>query len=125
MEAKESTSNEALITQMRKGALPYCVMALIKDQPRYGFELVQKLCEFEGLVTSEGTIYPLLSRLRKDGTVETSWQESESGPPRRYYQLTESGRRALQTFVDEWGRFSGSVGSVLNDARGASDVTNG
>lgn len=112
MDAKES-GNEALISQMRKGALEYCVMALIKDQARYGFELVQKLGEFSGMITTEGTIYPLLSRLRKDGRVDTTWQESESGPPRRYYLLTDSGRAALEQFTLEWSRFRNSVDAVL------------
>jgi PadR family transcriptional regulator, regulatory protein PadR len=61
------------------------------------------------MVTSEGTIYPLLSRLRRDGLVESTWQESPSGPPRRYYRLTESGRAALETFKREWDRFRDAV----------------
>jgi len=59
---------ESLITQMRRGTLEYCVLALLRDQPRYGFDLVRTLGEADGLVTSEGTIYPLLSRLRRDGS---------------------------------------------------------
>jgi PadR family transcriptional regulator PadR len=62
---------------------------------RYGFDLVRTLGEADGLITSEGTIYPLLSRLRRDGLVTTSWHESPSGPPRRYYQLTPTGQQAL------------------------------
>jgi PadR family transcriptional regulator PadR len=61
------------------------------------------------MVTSEGTIYPLLSRLRRDELVETSWQESPSGPPRRYYALTADGRRALAEFTAEWARFRDAV----------------
>jgi PadR family transcriptional regulator PadR len=64
-------------------------------------------------VTSEGTIYPLLSRLRRDGLVETTWRESESGPPRRYYRLTREGQRALDTFVRDWTRFRDAVDAVL------------
>src|ERR1039458_6426759 len=79
------------LAQMRKGALEYCVLALLKDGERYGFELVRDLSAAE-LVTSEGTIYPLLSRLRQDGSVETTWRESTQGPPRRYYKLTSSGK---------------------------------
>src|SRR5438874_8759325 len=83
---------EAPIAQMRRGTLEYCVLALLRDRRRYGFELVRALGEVDGMVTSEGTIYPLLSRLRRDGLVETTWEESPSGPPRRYYRLTRSGR---------------------------------
>jgi PadR family transcriptional regulator PadR len=99
----------ALIAQMRRGTLQYCVMALLEPEERYGFDLVRALSEVEGMVTSEGTIYPLLSRLRRDGLVETTWRESSSGPPRRYYRLTDAGRAALNEFVDEWSRFRDAV----------------
>jgi PadR family transcriptional regulator PadR len=94
---------------MRKGTLQYCVLALLADEERYGFDLVRSLAETDGMVTSEGTIYPLLSRLRRDGLVETTWRESTSGPPRRYYRLTADGRRALDAFRGEWGRFRDAV----------------
>jgi PadR family transcriptional regulator, regulatory protein PadR len=100
---------DALIAQMRKGTLQYCVLALLADEERYGFDLVRALAETDGMVTSEGTIYPLLSRLRRDGLVETTWRESTSGPPRRYYRLTNAGRDALDGFIDEWGRFRDAV----------------
>ena len=77
---------------MRKGTLQYCVLALLANDERYGFDLVRSLAEADGMATSEGTIYPLLSRLRRDGLVETTWRESTSGPPRRYYRLTAAGR---------------------------------
>jgi PadR family transcriptional regulator PadR len=82
--------------------LEYCVLALLREQERYAFDLVKTLGESDGMVTSEGTIYPLLSRLRRDGLVTTTWEESPSGPPRRYYRLTPEGERALAGFVDEW-----------------------
>ena len=106
-----------MLPQLRRGALEYCVMALIRDVPRYGFDLVRELSEAEGLLTSEGTIYPLLSRLRKEGLVTTSWQESESGPPRRYYALTTDGRAALDRFVQDWSRFRDGVDRVLGLTR--------
>jgi PadR family transcriptional regulator PadR len=98
---------------MRRGTVEYCVLALLRDRPRYGFDLVRTLGETDGLVTSEGTIYPLLSRLRRDGLVTTVWHESPSGPPRRYYELTQSGHRALELFTDEWGRFTDAVDRLL------------
>ena len=76
------------------------------------------LSESAGLVTSEGRIYPLLSRLRQDQLVTTTWRESESGPPRRYYRLTESGHTALATFVKDWARFRDSVDTILNGRKG-------
>ena len=71
------------------------------------------LSGFDGLVTSEGTIYPLLARLRQEGYVETTWHESSQGPPRRYYRITDSGRGALHAFVTQWERFRDSVDKLL------------
>ena len=101
------------MTQLRRGTLEYCVMALLRSGRRYGFELVRTLSDADGLLVSEGTIYPLLSRLRRDQLVSTSWQESEAGPPRRYYQLTAAGRRALTDFTDDWVRFRDAVDALL------------
>ena len=103
------------VSQLRRGVLEYCVLALLRDGPRYGVELVRELGEAEAMVTSEGTIYPLLSRLRRDELVETSWQESPSGPPRRYYALTEQGGQALAEFTGEWARFRDAVERFIND----------
>lgn len=85
------------------------MLALLTEDERYGFELVRALGEVDGMVTSEGTIYPLLSRLRRDGLVETTWRESSQGPPRRYYQATEAGNAALAAFASEWLRFREAV----------------
>jgi len=89
------------------------VLSLLADRQVYGFDLVRQLAEVDGLVISEGTIYPLLSRLRRDGWVSTSWMESPAGPPRRYYTLTPAGRAALHAFVLEWRRFRDAVDYVL------------
>lgn len=100
-------------SQLRKGVLEYCVLALLRDGQRYGFELVRALSETGGLLVSEGTIYPLLSRLRRDNLVSTSWHESEFGPPRRYYQLTDTGKHALGEFSTEWIRFRDAVDALV------------
>ncbi len=112
---KEETRG-ALLSQMRRGALEYCVLALLRSGERYGFDLVRSLGEADGLVTSEGTIYPLLGRLRRDGLVETTWRESTAGPPRRYYRLTRAGLRSLDIFAVEWRRFRDAVDRLLEDA---------
>jgi PadR family transcriptional regulator len=106
------------IAQLRRGTLEYCVLALLREGERYGFDLVRELSEVDGMVTSEGTIYPLLSRLRRDGLVTTTWQESSSGPPRRYYKLTEAGKRALSSFTEEWGRFRDAVDQLVEKGAG-------
>jgi PadR family transcriptional regulator PadR len=102
-------AQHALLAQMRRGTLQYCVLALLASEERYGFDLVRGLAGVDGMVTSEGTIYPLLSRLRRDGLVETTWRESPTGPPRRYYRLTDAGRAALDGFGREWSRFRDAV----------------
>lgn len=102
-----------MIPQLRRGVLEFCVLALLREEERYGFELVRALSDAEGLVTTEGTLYPLLGRLRREDAVETTWRESASGPPRRYYRLTPAGHDALSAFVTEWARFRDSVDTIL------------
>jgi len=106
-----------LLTQLRRGALEYCVMAMLGEEPRYGFDLVRSLSERPGMATGEGTVYPLLSRLRREGKVATTWQPSESGPPRRYYTLTSAGQEALDQFVDAWATFRETVDSIMEERR--------
>lgn len=101
---------------MRRGALEYCVMALIAQTPRYAFDLIDALGK-TGMLTTEGTLYPLLSRLRRDGLVKTNWRESTDGPPRRYYELTADGRRALAAFRTEWTTFRSAVDGILLEAK--------
>ena len=103
----------ALPSQLRRGVLEFCVLALLRDGERYAVELVHELGSKDGLVTSEGTLYPLLSRLRREGVVTTTWRESSGGPPRRYYALTPAGRSVLNAFSDEWGRFRDTDDGIL------------
>ncbi|MGA4669264.1 PadR family transcriptional regulator [Propionibacteriaceae bacterium Y1923] len=105
------------VTQLRRGVLEHCVLALLQDDLRYGYDLVTELSE-AGLLASEGTIYPLLSRLRKEGLVETTWAESPSGPPRRYYSLTTAGHHALAEFRDAWSALKLSVDDILSGRQG-------
>jgi PadR family transcriptional regulator PadR len=106
-------------TQLRRGVLEHCVLAVLARSPEYAFELVRRLSAVDGLVTSEGTIYPLLSRLSRDGMVSTTWQPSDAGPPRKYYDLTAAGRRALDAFVAEWSTFTEGVDDLLRQAGAA------
>ena len=101
------------LPDLRRGVLEHCVLAVMRDRETYAFEIVRTLAAAGGLVTSEGTIYPLLARLRAEGLVETTWRESDAGPPRRYYRLTQEGHRALEGFVEDWGRFRDAVDAVL------------
>jgi PadR family transcriptional regulator PadR len=108
---------DKLLAQMRRGAIEYCVLALLKSENRYGFEITRELSAADELVTSEGTVYPLLTRLRNDGLVDTYWQESTEGPPRRYYRITADGKRALKSFIDQWARFRDSVDTILSKGK--------
>jgi PadR family transcriptional regulator, regulatory protein PadR len=105
-----------MMTQMRRGAIEFCVLALLRNQERYGLDLSRALAA-DGLVTSEGTMYPLLARLRQDGLVETSWHESSQGPPRRYYRLTGEGRVALDVFTVQWHQFRDAIDILLDEGR--------
>jgi PadR family transcriptional regulator, regulatory protein PadR len=104
---------DVAISQLRRGVLEFCVLALLAEEERYGVELVQQLAREQALVTTEGTLYPLLGRLRREGAVETTWQESPAGPPRRYYRLTSAGMRSLAAFAEQWESFRTSVDSIL------------
>jgi PadR family transcriptional regulator PadR len=107
-------SERDLVPQLRRGVLEYCVLALLRAGERYAVDLVHELAALDGMVTSEGTLYPLLGRLRRERLVESSWRESPSGPPRRYYRLTAEGRSALEHFSLEWTRLRDSVDHVLD-----------
>jgi PadR family transcriptional regulator PadR len=104
---------ESARSQLRRGVVEYCVLSLLEPEPRYGFELTQLLGRNVKLLLTEGTIYPLLARLRTEGLVSAEWRESKSGPPRRYYKLTAPGRRALAAFREEWTQFRRAVDAVL------------
>lgn len=104
------------LVQLRKGVLQYCVLACLRPGRAYGRQLAYQLSTEYRLLESEGTLYPLLSRLRKQGLVSTVWQESESGPPRRYYELTAEGHNALETFERGWPPFSQDVDALLKSS---------
>lgn len=102
-----------LVAQMRKGTLEFCVLALLETEPHYGFSIVRSLGETNGLGIGSGTVYPLLTRLRRDGLVTTRWAESDEGPPRRYYQLSRQGSMALDNFRQQWLIFRTDVDNLL------------
>ncbi len=105
--------NQSLITQMRKGAVEYCILALLTDRQRYGYEVVQALSRVDGMLVSEGTVYPILGRLKRDGLVVSEWRESRAGPPRKYYRLTPPGIQALEEFRAQWHLFVSAVDTLL------------
>lgn len=99
--------------QIKKGALEFCVLAVIAREEHYGYEIV-KVLNSHGLATPEGTIYPLLARLKKEGLVTASWREQEQGNPRKYYHITGPGEAALDNFRKSWPLFTLAVDNVLD-----------
>jgi PadR family transcriptional regulator PadR len=97
------------ITQLRKGLLELCILnALAKDQV-YGYDIVRQLRQIEYMVIGEGTIYPILSRLKREGLVGTTLEESTEGPARKYYQLTPRGNEVLSQMNQIWQHVLGGV----------------
>jgi PadR family transcriptional regulator, regulatory protein PadR len=104
---------EARQTQLLRGVLDLCALAVMAEEPVYGYELTQRLRE-RGLSTvGDGSVYPLLGRLEREGLVETYRQASNGGPPRKYYRLSAAGRRALAAGVAEWNATRDAVDSVF------------
>lgn len=107
--------DSAILSHLRRGALEYCVLAMLQNGRLYGLDIARRLTRDGVLMSSEGTLYPLLARLRKAGLVETTWQESTSGPPRRYYDLTDQGAAALAAFERTWIPFRAAVDAALSE----------
>ena len=100
-------------SQLLKGVLDMCLLALIAEEPSYGYEMVHKLQERGLDLVSDGSIYPLLSRLQKQDLVEGYYEGSSGGPQRKYYRIRPEGEKRLQHWHEEWGRLSVGVETVL------------
>lgn len=105
---------EAVDIQLKKGALDLCVLALLARADGYAYEIASRLAEAIGM--GEGTIYPLMRRMQGEGLVETYLVESSSGPPRKYYRLTEAGKRSLAAQTAAWRAFSSAVANIVGEA---------
>ena len=97
--------------QMRKGVLEYCILLVLDGKPLYASDIIQSLKEAKMIVV-EGTLYPLLTRLKNDGLLAYRWEESTQGPPRKYYELTNMGRKFLEELEGSWSELTDSVGKV-------------
>ena len=95
-------------TQMRKGFIAFCVLKVCSKKPVYTSDIIKELREAK-LVVVEGTIYPLLSRLQKEGLLSHEWQESEQGPPRKYYKITDFGKGVAQVAEKEINNLSATI----------------
>jgi len=98
-------------TQLRKGVLEIAALSLLQKGDYYGYELVQKISRT--IEISEGTLYPLLKRLKNEGCLKTYLKESREGPPRKYYQLTEKGKMKAKQMKNEWKDFVNKIDKIL------------
>jgi len=105
---------ESIQTQLRKGVLELCVLTLLSRADAYGYEIASRLMQEVGM--GEGTIYPLMRRMQDDGLVSTYLVEAPGGPPRKYYRMTDAGRKTLTAQREEWKNFIASVEKMLGDA---------
>lgn len=104
---------EKTTAQMRRGVLELCVLSVISDKEVYTSDIIDTMKEAE-LIVVEGTVYPLLTRLKNDDILKYKWEESSSGPPRKYYSLTEKGNEILKQLKESWNELNKSVTKLLN-----------
>ena len=100
--------------QMRKGVLEYCILSILKDGEAYTSDILDTLKDAKMLVV-EGTVYPLLTRLKNAGLLSYRWEESSSGPPRKYYELTETGKLFLKELNNTWSDLQQAVNRVTSE----------
>ena len=113
MQDKKSGGNKMTQTQMMKGILDGCLLAIIKGKECYGYEMAERLSEYGFGTISEGTIYPLLLRMQREGLVTSVRRDSIAGPKRKYYSLTDDGQKALNDFLNRWNQLEKSVNAVI------------
>jgi PadR family transcriptional regulator PadR len=104
--------------QMRRGTLELAVLLVIAPRPRYGLEILRQL-EFADLVLAEGTIYPLLARLERDGLLKSDWVEGEGPRPRKYYQLTPQGRARMKRMSAEFRSVAAGIEQMIDSVMGS------
>jgi len=100
-------------SQVKKGTLEYIVLLLLADKDQYGYELLGAIKECTSFEIAEGTIYPLLNRLKREGLIASEWFEKESGVPRKYYTITEQGLDTLKSMRHFWLELSQSIQQMM------------
>lgn len=101
--------------QMRKGVLELCILAIIEEDEVYPSDIISRL-KTNDLIVVEGTLYPLLTRLKNDGLLDYTWRESNSGPPRKYFKITDLGRQFLEALSSSWQQLVHSVAQTVGKA---------
>jgi PadR family transcriptional regulator PadR len=104
--------------QLRRGGLELAILSSVAGEPRYGLDIIRHLEESTDLVITEGTIYPILARLAKDGALRAEWVADEGPHPRKYYRLTGEGRRVLDEMLLHWDAFTEKIDHLVGTARG-------
>lgn len=100
-------------SQIKRGTLEFGILLLIRQKPRYGYELISQLERWPMVAAKESTIYPLLRRLLKEGCLDACWQETAEGlPPRKYYSITDQGRETLRAMEQEWGNLLKAITEI-------------
>ena len=117
MYAVTDLSFDNWMTQLRKGLLELAVLNTIAAGPLYGYDIVRRLSDVDHLVITEGTVYPILSRLKNSGLVETYIEESQEGPARKYYRLTTRGRDDLHRMNQHWDSLHHAIGGLRKERK--------
>ena len=99
-------------SQVKKGTLSYIILIILDDREYYGYELVQEIKMHTTLEVAEGTLYPLLNRLKAEGIVDSKWIEQESGIPRKYYTLTDTGKATLTEMKKMWSALGNAINKI-------------
>ena len=107
-------SRETWQEQLRRGSLDLAILLAVRDEPRYGLAIIQHLEAFTDLIVTEGTIYPILARLTREGLLEATWVEGEAPHPRKYYRLTRTGAARLATMTAEWRAFVEKIERLID-----------
>ena len=113
VDPKDQETGDKWEVQLRKGCLELAILAALWSQKLYGLEILRRLESDSDLIVSEGTVYPLLSRLKVLGLVRSEWVESDAGHPRKYYALTPVGKQRVLDMSKTWARFSSSMSKLL------------
>ena len=102
--------------QMRKGVLEFCILSVLSEGEHYPTEIIERMKTAKLLIV-EGTLYPLLTRLKNEGLLSYRWEESTSGPPRKYFTLTDTGKAFLKELTDNWMELTTSVNNIIQQTQ--------
>lgn len=100
-------------SQVKKGTLSFIVLLVLKEKELYGYELIEKIKKLTNIEIAEGTLYPLMNRLKTDNLLEARWVEQETGIPRKYYYLTKLGKETLDEMKTQWNELQSAINKII------------